>query len=58
MFEHKGIEKIIIFHHDQSSYENLVINLVKAFDREKVVEMIGNGKVEFIQLDPPVAKEK
>ena len=54
----KPLISIIIPVYNIAVYENLVINLVKAFDREKVVEMIGNGKIEFIQLDPPAAKEK
>lgn len=55
-FKEKWVEKIIIFHHNQDSYENLIINLVKMFGKEFVIEQIGNERIVFEQLTPPKQK--
>lgn len=47
------IQKIVIYYHDQKSYENLVINLVKALGKEKVIDEIGKEKIVFEKLTAP-----
>lgn len=58
MFNEEKIDKVIIFYHSQNSYENLVINLVKAFGKENVVEQIGKERIIFEKLEEPVSSEK
>lgn len=50
-----NIERVVIFYHNQSSYENLVINLVDMFGKDFVIEKTGNGLIEFELLKPAVS---
>lgn len=54
IYNNKDVNKITIYYHSQSSYEDIVINLVKALKKEIVIEWIGNHKIELIQLQPAV----
>ena len=45
---------ITIFYHSQSSYEDLVVNLVKALGKDPTIEMIGTEKIVFQELKAPV----
>lgn len=53
-FDNRSVRSITIFHHNQKSYEDLVVNLVKALGKEKVIGMIGDKKIEFEMLKDPV----
>lgn len=58
IFYGRGIEKIVIFYHDQEAYENMIINLVKMFGKEFVIEQIGNERIIFEQLTPPKQRNR
>ena len=53
-FEGDWISKVTIFYHSQSSYEDLVVNLVKALGKDPTIEMIGTEKIVFQELKVPV----
>lgn len=56
-YNNETIKKITIYYHSQASYDDIVINLVKALKKETVIEWIGNGRIELIQLKPAVCSE-
>lgn len=55
-FQNDYLTKIIIFYHDQSAYENMVINLVKMFGKEFVISNTGSGRITFIKLESAKSK--
>lgn len=52
--KNEWVIKITIFYHSQNAYEDMVINLVRMFDKDFVIEQIGNGRIEFVNLEDPV----
>lgn len=54
-FRNDWIEKITIFYHSQTSYEDMIINLVAMFGKDFVISQTGYGRIVFEKLDPPVA---
>lgn len=57
-FVNEKIHQTRIFYHNNLAYENLVINLVKALEKEFVVEGIGNGRIAFEELSEPCLRSK
>ena len=57
-FRNDWVEKITIFYHDQSAYENIVINLVSMFGKEFVIEQTGVERIVFEQLTPAVEVDR
>ena len=53
-FYESNVELIKIFYHNQSGYENQVINLVDMFGRDFVIEQTGKGRIVFEELKPAV----
>lgn len=51
-FTDESIEDVTIFYHRQEVYEDLVINLVKVFDKETIIGKIATEKIKFEQLKP------
>ncbi len=47
-----SIKKIYIYYHNQKNYEDLVIALIKLFDKEFVINQTGLGRIQFIELKP------
>lgn len=45
--------KITIFYHAQKAYEDMVINLVKMFGKEFVIENTASDRVKFLKLKQP-----
>lgn len=50
-FKNELIEKITIFYHNQLAYEQMVINLIRMFGKDYVIENIGNDKIAFVELN-------
>lgn len=48
------VEKIVIFYHNQSSYENEIINLVKMFGQDYIIEQTAVERIKFKKLEPAV----
>ena len=48
------IEKIVIFYHNQSSYENEIINLVRMFGQDYIIEQTAIERIQFKKLEPAV----
>ncbi len=48
------IEQIIIFYHNQSSYENEIINLVRMFGQDYIIEQTGIERIKFKKLEAAV----
>lgn len=51
-FESDNVRKIVIYYHDPKSYEQLIINLVKLFGKEYIIEQTKNERIIFEQLKP------
>lgn len=47
-----GSSKNIIYYRDQKDYEEKVINLIRIFGKEEIIESVGNGTLEFIPIVP------
>ena len=47
--------KVIIYHHDQTAYENQVINLIEVLGKDVFLDYYENKKIEFKKL-PPIEK--
>ena len=50
-FENEMVDKIAIFYISQSAYEQQVINLIKMFGKEYVLDNISSGKLKFISIN-------
>ena len=50
-FVNDWIDRITIFYHDQNAYENIVINLVKMFGKDFVIEQTGKDRIVFEKLE-------
>lgn len=53
-FNNEHIREIVIFYHNQSAYEEMVINLIKVFGKDFVIKNTGSGRVCFKQLEEPI----
>lgn len=53
-FKNDWVSKITIFYHNQDAYENMVINLVRMFGKDFVIEQIGIERICFEKLEPAV----
>jgi len=53
-FLNDWVEKLTIYYHDQDAYENMVINLVRLFGKEFVIDQTGRGRIVFEKIDPAV----
>lgn len=51
-FTDKSIADMTVLYHTQKAYEDLVINLVKAFDKETIIGNIATNKIKFEELKP------
>ncbi len=49
----KNVSKITVFCYDQHAYENMVINLIKIMGKEQTIKLIGEGRIEFVDLMKP-----
>ena len=47
---HKN-SKIYIFYYDQKSFNSMVINLIKTFQKDRVISLTNSGKLEFVHCD-------
>lgn len=52
-FKNELIEKITIFYHNQLAYEQMVINLIRMFGKDYVIENISNDNIVFVELTSP-----
>lgn len=52
-FKNELIEKITIFYHNQLAYEQMVINLIRMFGKDYVIENISNDNIAFVELTSP-----
>lgn len=41
--------KVYIFYYDQKSFNSIVVNLIKIFTKDKIIELTGSGKIEFVE---------
>lgn len=57
-FESKLVDKIAIFYMDQSSYEQQVINLIKMFGKEYVLDNITSNRLNFISIEQCILTNK
>ena len=53
-FVNNWVDKITIFYHNQNAYENIVINLVKMFGKDFVIEQTGIDRIVFKKMEPAV----
>jgi hypothetical protein len=53
-FFNKNIGKVTIFYYNQKAYEDIVINLVKMFDKESIIEATFNESIVFEKLEKPI----
>ena len=49
-FENKYVDKIYIYYINQKSYEELIINLIKLFDKDYVIKNVSEGRIEFVPV--------
>lgn len=54
IFLNRYVSKITIFYHSQNAYEDMVINLVKMFGKDFVIENTASNRIVFEELKPPV----
>lgn len=54
IFLNRYVSKITIFYHSQNAYEDMVINLVKMFGKDFVIENTASYRIVFEELKPPV----
>lgn len=54
IFNNKYVCKITVFYHSQSAYEDMIINLVKMFGQDFVIENTANNRIVFEELKVPV----
>ncbi len=43
--------KVYIFYYDQKSFNSIVVNLIKIFTKDKIIELTGSGKIEFVECN-------
>ena len=48
-------KRVIIYHHNQTAYENQVINLIEVLGKDVFLDYYENKKIEFKKL-PPIEK--
>lgn len=48
--DNPNVDKIVIYYHNQSTYESQVINLINMLGRDFVVENVSNEKIEFYSI--------
>lgn len=48
--------KMVIYYYNQKDYEQKVINLIDVFGKEKALELINDGKVEFVELEKAIKR--
>ena len=53
-FKNDWIRKITVFYHNQDAYENIVINLVRMFGKDFVIDQIGIERICFVKLKPAI----
>lgn len=49
------VETITIYFHNQRAYEDMVINLVRMFGKDFVIDQTGRKRIMFEKLQDPVA---
>lgn len=49
------VETITIYFHNQRAYEDMVINLVRMFGKDFVIDQTGRKRIKFEKLQDPVA---
>ena len=49
-FENKYVDKIYIYYINQKSYEELIVNLIKLFDKDYVIKNVSEGRIEFVPV--------
>lgn len=46
---HKNVGKTTIYYHNEEAYAQQIANLVKVIDKDKLIEFVGDKKIEFIK---------
>lgn len=54
IFLNRYVNKITIFYHSQNAYEDMVVNLVKMFGKDFVIENTASCRIIFEELKPAV----
>lgn len=49
-------DKMVIYYYNQKDYEQKVINLIDVFGKKRALELINEGKVDFIKLEEAIKK--
>ena len=50
IFDSKNVGKIYIYYHEQSAYEDEIINLIHLLSRKRLVNDNLAGKIEFVEM--------
>ena len=50
----QNVEKVTIFYYNQKAYEEIVINLVKMFGKDGIIEATSNESIVFEKLEKPI----
>ena len=53
IFLNRYVKKITIYYHSQNAYEDMVVNLVKMFGKDFVIENTSNYRITSEELKPP-----
>lgn len=53
-FTNESVKKVLIYYNDQKSYERQVINLVKMYGKDTIIEEIANDKICFVQIEKSI----
>ena len=56
IFNSRNVEKIYIYYHSQSSYEDQIMNLVELLGRKRLVQENLSERIEFVELKKAVEK--
>lgn len=56
IFNSRNVEKIYIYYHSQSSYEDQIMNLVDILNRKRLIQENLSGRIEFVELKEAVEK--